>query len=132
MASVRRVSLFEREIRWRLSSAAVDLLFELAEVLSEGERRDGGYFGSTMLTMELARVADAVREDCDALSARQVAELLAADPRVATRARAMAIADAELRAGGPRLTAVKIELRARSSGTRVFLDVDVEAGVDAA
>ena len=33
MATARRVSLFEREIRVRLSSAAVEILFELAAVL---------------------------------------------------------------------------------------------------
>ncbi|MBI4512037.1 MAG: hypothetical protein HY698_20565 [Deltaproteobacteria bacterium] len=128
MALARRVSLFEREIRIKLSSAAVDILFDAAEVLSEGQVQGDGYFGSTMITVDLERAAAAVREACDLASAREVAALAVHDPRVRERAIAMATADAQERAG-VLLSQVSIDLRARAIGTRVQLDADVEARI---
>ena len=128
MAAARKVALFDREIRITLSQAAIEILFDAADILSEGERRGDGYFGSTMITLDLTRVAVLVREDCDATSARRVAELAMADKRVRDRAKALAGADATERAGTP-LERVDCELRARAVGTRVHLDVDVEAEV---
>jgi hypothetical protein len=128
MASARKVALFDREIRITLSQAAVEILFESADILSEGERRGDGYFGSTMITLDLTRVASLVREDCDAASARRVAELAMADKRVRERAKALAAADAAERAG-TLLQRVDCELRGRAVGTRVHLDVDVEAEI---
>src|SRR5688572_15685573 len=101
MARARRVSLFEREIRIGLSSAAVEILFQLASVLSEGAREDGGYFGSTMITIDLGRAAALVSDPCDAGTVRRVADLLAADPRVRDRARALGAAEAARLAGAP-------------------------------
>jgi hypothetical protein len=92
MASVRRVSLFEREIRVGLSSAAIEILFDLASVLSEGAREADGYYGSTMITIELARAAALVSDSCDASTVHRLAELVATDPRVRDRARALAAA----------------------------------------
>lgn len=129
MATARRVSLFEREIRVKLSSAALDLLFDAAEVLSEGQRLGDGWFGSTMITIDLARVADAVREECDAANARRVAELLADDARVVARARALATAEAAEKAGAP-LRHVTVELKTRYAGSRVQIDVDVEGQLE--
>jgi hypothetical protein len=128
MAAARKVALFDREIRITLSQAAVEILFETADLLSEGERRGDGYFGSTMITLDLTRVATLVREDCDAASARRVAELAMADKRVRDRAKALAAADAAERAG-TLLARVDCEVRARAVGTRVHLDVDVEAEI---
>ena len=128
MAAARKVALFDREIRLVLSQAAIEILFETADILSEGERRGDGYFGSTMLTLDLPRVSAFVREDCDTASARRVAELALADSRVRDRARAIATADAVERAG-TLLAQVDCELRARAVGTRIHLDVDVEAEI---
>lgn len=128
MAIVRRVALFEREIRIRLSSAAIDILFDAAEVLSEGQRQGRGWFGSTMVTIDLATVAAALREPCDASSARRVAELCATDPRVRARAKSLATAEAEARAGA-RLARLDVDLKARAVGSRVHIDLDVEGEV---
>ena len=87
MAMARRVSLFEREIRIRLSSPAIEILFGLSSVLSEGGVEDDGYYGSTMITIDLARAAGAVSDACDAATARRVTDLLEADDRVRERAR---------------------------------------------
>lgn len=126
MAAARRVSLFEREIRVGLSSAAVEILFQLASILSEGAHEEGGYFGSTMITIDLGRAALLVSDPCDATTVRRVADLLAADPRVRQRARAMAAAEADRLAGAP-LGRAQIDLRVRTSGNHLHIDVDVEA-----
>src|SRR5687767_14337322 len=117
MATARRVALFERAVRWRLTTAAIELLFDVAEILSEGQRHEaavpatpragaevggaprGRWFGSTMVTIELERAADLFREEPDASTARRLAELLRLDARVAARLRGLATADAEERAG---------------------------------
>lgn len=126
MATARRVSLFEREIRVRLSSPAIEILFGLAQVLSEGQVDGGGYFGSTMVTIDLSRATGAVSDECDAATARRVADLLASDPRVRRRATELAIAEAEARAGC-QLVSPQVDLRVRASGVHVQIDVDVEA-----
>jgi hypothetical protein len=129
MASVRRVSLFEREIRVGLSSAAIEILFDLASVLSEGAREPDGYYGSTMITIELARAAALVSDPCDAATARRLADLVAADPRVRERARALAATEAERLAGAP-LSGAQFDLRVRESGRHLHIDVELEAHGD--
>jgi hypothetical protein len=130
MAAVRRVSLFEREVRFKLSTAALDILFDCAHVLTEGQRQGKGWFGSTMITIDLGRAAAAVRDECDAATARRVAELFAGDPRVKARCRELAAAEAAERAG--RLGRLDVDMRVRASGARVQIDLDVEGEVAAA
>lgn len=125
MAAARRVSLFEREIRVHVGTSAIEVLFGVAEILSEGQHDGERYFGSTMITIDLERARDALRDDCDAASAKRVAALLARDPRVAARARALALQHASERAGRP-LAHLETEIKVRAAGSRVHLDVDVE------
>jgi hypothetical protein len=125
MAVARRVSLFEREIRVSLGTAAIEVLFELAQLLSEGQREGRRWFGSTMITIDLERAGPLISDVCDAASARRVAVLLASDARVIARARALATAAAGDRAGGPILRPI-VEVKARAAGCKVHLDVDVE------
>src|SRR6187549_641254 len=83
MARATRIALFEREVRERLSRAALELVLGRAEVISEGQRgvRNGrdAYFGSTMLTIDLPSLDLLLRDACDAGTARRLAELLEAD-----------------------------------------------------
>ena len=130
MLHVRRISLFEREVRERLSRAALDLVFAAAAIMSEGQRasRRGRevFFGSTMLTVELDGLAAVLRDACDVLSAQRVAALLANDSGAQVRIRGIASDEAE-RLGGSRPTSVTTEIRVRARGTTVYVDVDVEA-----
>ena len=70
MARVTRIALFEREVRERITLAALDLLLSRAEVISEGQRNVRGgrdaYFGSTMLTFDLPALSVVIRDACDA------------------------------------------------------------------
>jgi hypothetical protein len=129
LARVQRIALFEREVRERLSRAALDLVFERAEVISEGQRstRAGQpvYFGSTMLTLDLEALSPQLRESCDAGTARRLATLLSSDAAVAARVKAVAKREAARIAGG-RLESVATEMKVSARGARVFIDVDVE------
>jgi hypothetical protein len=134
LARVERISLFEREVRERLSRAALDLVFAAAKVMSEGQRsaRPGkdAFFGSTMLTIDLAAVAGSVRDACDARSAERLATLLADDNGALARVKAIAGREIE-RLTGARPTAVTVEISVRAQGATVFVDADVEARFEA-
>lgn len=132
LARVQRIALFEREVRERVSPAALDLVFSRAEVISEGQRttRRGRevYLGSTMLTIDLEGIAPALREPCDAGTARRLAALLAADAGAAARIEAIAASEAA-RVAGTRPREVTAERTIEARGVRVFIDVDVEAAL---
>lgn len=128
MAVARRVSLFEREIRVSLGTSAIEILFDGAQCLSEGQRDGDRWFGSTMITIDLERAGAALSDPCDVASARRVAELLAHDARVLARARALAARAASERAGSA-LEALTVEIVARPAGRKVHLDVDVEGDI---
>jgi hypothetical protein len=130
MAAARRVALFEREIRIHVATAAIEVLFAAADALHEGQRDGDRYFGSTMITFDLDRVRDRVRDDCDAASARRVAELMMDDARVQGRVRALAAAAAAERAGAA-LARLDADVRVRAAGARVHIDVDVEGSLRA-
>ena len=124
----RRISLFEREIRVTLSPAAVDILFQQAAMLSEGAIAGGWYGGSTMLTLDLPRAGHQLSEACDVVTAHQLELLCATDTRVHERARAIALREAQARAG---MTLVRplVDIRVYRSGRLVHIDLDVEARV---
>jgi hypothetical protein len=130
MAQVTRIALFEREVRERLSSSAVDLLLKRAQVISEGQReRRGGrdaFFGSTMLTLDLPALSMLFREPCDASTARRLAALLEGNDQVIQAIRLLADREAERLAGG-RPRHIETQIRIHAQGAKVFVDVDVEA-----
>ena len=103
MARATRIALFEREVRERLSRAALELVLGRAEVMSEGQRgvRNGrdAYFGSTMLTIDLPSLDLLLRDACDAGTARRLAELLESDAEAGTRIEALAETEAARVAG---------------------------------
>ena len=130
MARAARVTLFEREVREKLSVAAIEILVERANILSEGKRSSAPtakarYFGSTMITVDVAALGELVREICDARAAARVAELIRGDARVSRRVHRIAAREAERLAGGP-IRVRSGEVRVRAQGTLVHLDVDVE------
>jgi len=130
MAQVRRISLIEREIRETLSQAALDAVFAHAEVISEGETRQevgkSTFLGSTMLTCDLASTAEILREPADEGTARRLAALLHKEKTLDARIETIVRREVE-RITGRQPKKVRGETRIRIQGTRVFLDVDVEA-----
>jgi hypothetical protein len=130
MARAMRIALFEREVRERLSRAALDLLFVRADVISEGQRSPRGgrdaYFGSTMLTIDLPDLAALLRDTCDAGTARRLATLLEGDAVAARRVQELAEREAA-RVSGATPGAVSTHVAIRAQGAKVFIDVDIEA-----
>ena len=129
MARATRITLFEREVRERLSRAALDLLFARADVISEGQRAQRGgkdsYFGSTMMTIDLPGLSAVLRDEPDAGTARRLAVLLGEESAVEKRVEALATREAARIAGAPP-KAVSTHVAIRAQGARVFIDVDVE------
>ena len=130
MARATRIALFEREVRERISRAALELVLGRAEVISEGQRgvRNGrdAYFGSTMLTIDLPALDLLLRDACDAGTARQLAELLEADATAGKRIEELAEAEAA-RVAGAEPKSVSTHVTIRSQAAKVFIDIDVEA-----
>ena len=130
MARARRIAMFEREVRERLSRAALDAMLDRAEVISEGQRavRNGvdTYLGSTMVTVDLENLEPVVREHGDAGTAKRLTTLLRADGTI--KARMDALAGREVfRVTQTRPKGVRTEIQIRAQGSRVFIDADVEA-----
>jgi hypothetical protein len=130
LVQVRRIALIEREVREFLSRAALDVVFAHAEVMSEGETSAAHgkrqFTGSTMLTFDVARLVGILREPADPGTARRLAELLAKDDSLEARTQAIVRREVERIAHvQPKL--VRGETRIRAQGTRIFLDIDVEA-----
>jgi hypothetical protein len=130
MARATRIALFEREVRERLSRAALELVLARAEVISEGQRSVRGgrdaYFGSTMLTIDLPALELLLRDACDAGTARRVAGLLESDAQAAAHIEALAGREAARVAGAePKTVSTHIAIRAQAA--KVFIDIDVEA-----
>lgn len=130
MARALKTTLFEREVRERLSGAAVEILLGRARVLAEGQRSASptaakAFFGSIMLTIDLAEASGEVREACDPATAEKVAALMAADARVLKRVRQVAEREGGKIAGGP-IRAHSADVRVWARGTSVHVDVDVE------
>jgi hypothetical protein len=130
MVQVRRLALIEREIREHLSQTALDAVLACAEILSEGDASPGSgktvFLGSTMLTCDVATLGDILREPADEGTARRLATLLAGEKSLAARIEAIVRGEVErITRGKPK--AVRSDTRIRTQGTRVFLDIDVEA-----
>src|SRR5262252_726493 len=130
MARATRIALFEREVRERISRAALELVLGRAEVISEGQRGVRGgrdaYFGSTMLTIDLPSLDLLLRDACDAGTAHRLAELLESDAAAAERIEALAASEAA-RVAGAAPRSVSTHVAIRSQAAKVFIDIDVEA-----
>jgi hypothetical protein len=130
MARAVRIAMFEREVRERLSRAALDAILARAEIISEGQRavRNGhdGYMGSTMATLDLDSLSPVVREPADAGTAQRLVALLRADITLKARLDALACNEVH-RVTNARPKAVRTEIQIRAQGARVFIDADVEA-----
>ncbi len=130
MVHASRIALFEREIRETLSQAALDALFARVEVLSEGEACNtpgrSVYLGSTMLTCEVAGLGEVIREPADAGTTRRLALLLTQEQSLGPRIEAIARREVE-RIARATPKSVRGETKIRYQGTRIFMDIDVEA-----
>lgn len=132
MVRATRIALFEREVRERLSRAALDVMFARAESISEGQCSTRGgreaYFGSTMLTIDLAALADVLRDVLDPGALPRLVALMESDKELPARIREIAAREAT-RIAVKKLRDLTTHVSIRAQGAKVFVDVDVEASV---
>ncbi len=132
MARVSRVGLFRRRIIETLSPTGIEALLAAASIISEGQlAADGRFFGSTMITIDLAQLAEHVTDDCDARTAARIAEDLSAERVLLGRLAGRARAEARRIAKRP-LDRLETEVRVRAEGRSLLVDVDVEGWAEQA
>jgi hypothetical protein len=81
-----------------------------------------------MLTMDLPSLTDALRDECDAGTAHRLVALMGSDETLPHRIREIAEREA-IRIAASRLKDVRTHVVFRAQGAKVFIDVDVEAGL---
>ena len=117
--------MFSRRIEVGLSSAAIDLLFESAHVLSEGQVDGDRFYGSTMLTFDLSKAEAAISDDVSPKTLRQLSELAKADSRILDRAKRVGTGEAR-RTAGCSLSEPEVDIHVRAQGTHLHIDLDIE------
>jgi hypothetical protein len=113
-----------------LSREAEEQLFRAAEVLSEGGVRDSGesasWFGSTMITFDLAKVAASLRGPIDDAGRARLARIVEGSVRVRLRATRMARHEVARRLPDRVLGTAQVETRVRIVGDKLHVDIDLE------
>lgn len=118
---VRPGALLGRVVRTVLGPRAEEELFRVAEILSEGSVSGASYFGSTLITIDLARLGVSDQ-------ARALEVLAAAERSVRVRLRAMRLAqsDALRRLPDHPVGTAIVTSRVRLEGLQLLVDVDLE------
>ena len=114
-----------------LGREAEEALFRDAEVLTEGNVResDGAWYGSTMITFDLDRVADRFRPPLDDAGRRALRDAVEGSVRVKIRAMRLACEEVARRLPDRALGTAQIETRASLRGGKLHLDVDLEVPI---
>jgi len=115
-----------------LSREAEEALFAAPGLLSEGATGPGvggaeAYFGSTMITVDLLRLALVWRGPLDEAARAQLLRLVEGSVRVHLRALRIARAEAMQRVPGRALGTATVEVRASLRVGALCIDVDLEA-----
>jgi hypothetical protein len=117
-----------------LSRGAEEALFQVAKILSEGSERsspDGErrYFGSTMITFDLAELSKAWRGPFEIAERQALLRLAAGSVRIRLRASRIACAEVARRVTERPLGSTLVETSVRLSGNTLQIDVDLEVPV---
>lgn len=132
-AAVHRIAPLRRLRREGLGPGVVRTLLDCAEILSEGEIREGegeaSYFGSTMVTIDLARAARRLRID-PGRDGPALAEWAGRSAELRLRVLRLARIEAERRAGDRLPGTMRAEVEAGAVGAAIHVDVEVELPVD--
>ncbi len=114
---------------YALGPRAEEDFFRVAEVLTEGRLQDQSFYGSTLVTIDLERVAPSLRGGGGAAARKRIFEITSGSVRFRLRAMRLACADVARRYPDRRLGTARVETRMRLEGTRLLLDVDLEVPV---
>jgi hypothetical protein len=101
-------------------------IFRRLKTMSEGAVREGIYFGSVMMTCDLAELVPTLRERADEGLYGRIARLVEASVRARFRIVRLAREEVARRMMGFTLGTAALETRVALSGTRLHVDVDVE------
>ncbi len=123
---VRPGALLRSREGWALGPRAEEELFRVAEVLSEGRLAGRVFFGSTLLTIDLEKVAPQFRGEEGATVRGQLLTAASGSVRVRLRAMRVACADVARRHPDRLLGTASVETRFRLEGSLLLIDVDLE------
>lgn len=112
-----------------LTREAEERLFRNVEVLSEGAVRDGAWFGSTMITVDLDRLEGELRDPLDAEARERLLAAIAGSVRVRIRAMRLARAEVARRFPDRKLGTAQMETRIRLHEGKLHVDVDLEVPI---
>ncbi len=124
----RRIRGVRQRRHESLSREAEEALFRVAEVLSEGSVRDGdgAWFGSTMITFDLDRLAELWRSPLDATERERLRDAVEGSVRVRIRAMRLACEEVARRLPDRCLGTAQVETRVHVRGGKLHLDIDLE------
>lgn len=116
---------------WTVSRELEEALFRHADVLSEGycgstPGAGDTYFGSTMISCELDRVAQHLRGGLDVPGRQVLAHVIDGSVRVRLRAMRLACAEVARRVQHRALGTALVEVRIRMTESHLHIDVDLE------
>ncbi len=129
LVRVRPGALLRERSGWALGARAVDELYRVAEVLTEGRCEDDTFFGTTLITIELARALDGLGVDADPAVLARVRDAIGGSVRVRLRAMRLAEDDVARRFPDCTIGTARTETRFRFEDTRLYVDVDLEASI---
>lgn len=117
-----------------LSRELEALLFRQAQVLSEGYCRSTGggervYYGSTMITVDLAALPAGHGVDFRAVSAEALCSIVEGSVRVRLRAMRLARAEVARRSPDDTLGTALVETQVRLEDSLLHIDVDLEVPI---
>lgn len=134
---VRRIPLIRREVRESLSDSALEILFCSAELIVEGDLdrgrphpskrgfESGRAYATVMLTLDLTRCAELLRDRADEATATRVAELMRGSAGIRERVTELARPRlAELFDADPRTLRIELLPVIRVAGSRILIDGD--------
>lgn len=126
-ARATRAGLSRTLRREVLSREAEELLFTCAELMTEARVDERGYSGSTMITFDLARVAEGLRDLSTEADRQRLLRVVEGSVRVRIRSSRFACAEAARRVPDRSLGTFSVETRMRLDGSKLLVDVDVDA-----
>jgi hypothetical protein len=132
MVRVRPAALMRERSGWALGSRAEEELFRSAEVFSEGRASGDVFYGSTLVSIDLARALAGMDLAADPALLARVVDAIAGSVRVRIRAMRLAEEDLARRFPDRMVGTARTETRFRTEGTMLLVDVDLEASIGAA
>ncbi len=130
LRKVRRAPALRERGGEALTRALEERLFAVAEVLTEGARRevgdDASFFGSTMITVDLAEIARGFRGIETPEEQERLRALVEGSVRVRLRAMRLACAEVARRIPGETLGTAQVETRVSLVDGHLHLDVEFE------